>query len=314
MLNSIIYETEAIVRKEVVCLVTKSYENQLFPDKVIDRVYDTMCHASLSDLHWEVKVNALSFWEQVIKLHLQNQGMIDGIFPKMTFSKETKKIVTLTNAEIQKRLNKVLNQLNWTGCLSVLISGIKDDCDLEVSKKALAITQPFLNLLKQYEVDSCNIENNTPPSPLHMNFNNSPAPSSSYSDHGSRTDESIASPFSVNSPYLSSVDSGINTDSPVYAPVPDYSEDIVEDILNNRDLNLIQGMLNPDDRPPNGVLPLKKRRTTTPKEFLEFTSQDLGRLIGEKQNWIKSIDDFDSLLNDILREYHEDNINNMDCY
>lgn len=79
-----------------------------------------MATAAIGDLYWEVQINALSFWAKVIERHMSNQGMIDGAFPQVTFSKENRKIVTLTENEIRLRLKKVLNELSDLGCLQVL--------------------------------------------------------------------------------------------------------------------------------------------------------------------------------------------------
>jgi hypothetical protein len=84
-------------------------------------VFVAMARAAMCDLHWEVKVNALQFWEKVIEQQMSNQGMIDGIFPSVTFSKENRKIVTLTETEIRTRLNKVLEELSRIRCLQVSI-------------------------------------------------------------------------------------------------------------------------------------------------------------------------------------------------
>lgn len=81
----------------------------------------TMSNVVLADLHWEVKVNSLSFWELIIEHQMNNQGMIDGVFPQVTFSKEHRKIINLTPAAVQERLKKVLAELSQNGCLFVSI-------------------------------------------------------------------------------------------------------------------------------------------------------------------------------------------------
>lgn len=132
-----------------------------------------MTHAVTGDLHWEVKYNALDFWFDVFEVHLNNQGkfitwkkqletdimwafihsgMIDRVFPSVTFSKEQRKIVTLNETEIRRRLIKALNQLSHTGCLYVLKTACLDDCDLEVSKKAATAVSKLMKLLKMYQV------------------------------------------------------------------------------------------------------------------------------------------------------------------
>jgi hypothetical protein len=85
----------------------------------LGNVFMVMAYAAMSDLHWEVKVNALEFWEKVIQKQMSDQGMIDGIFPSVTFSKENRKIVLLTENEIKLRLNKVLGELARIRCLQV---------------------------------------------------------------------------------------------------------------------------------------------------------------------------------------------------
>jgi len=75
----------------------------------------------------------------VIDLELQEQGWVDGAFPPVTFDKISKKIVTLTETEIQTRLRKVLEKLSKTGCLSALLATFLDDCDPEVQEKATQV-------------------------------------------------------------------------------------------------------------------------------------------------------------------------------
>lgn len=106
-IQSLHQESEGIVRKEIATLISVIYEYQDLPEHVIPRLYDIMTHAVMVDLHWEVKVKALNFWQKVLERHLMDQGVIDGTFPKITFSKEHRKIVTLNEIEIKRRLVKV---------------------------------------------------------------------------------------------------------------------------------------------------------------------------------------------------------------
>ncbi|KAJ8953909.1 hypothetical protein NQ318_019149 [Aromia moschata] len=159
-------ETEGIVRSQAATLIAVLYEHQEDSPSTLSHFYDIMTHAATADLHWEVKVNALLFWEKVITFHLTHQGMIDGVFPKVTFSKEHRKIVTLNEHEVRKRLIQVLNQLSETGCLAVLVTAMRDDCDVEVIKAATKITDKFVRLLKDYRVRESNADLSSPPSPL----------------------------------------------------------------------------------------------------------------------------------------------------
>lgn len=78
-----------------------------------------MSMAAVFDLHWEVKTNALMFWDHFVKSHLTDQGMLDDSFPNVTFSKEHRKIVALNETEIKRRLNKALDELARQSCLGV---------------------------------------------------------------------------------------------------------------------------------------------------------------------------------------------------
>lgn len=85
----------------------------------VEAMSNAMISAAVLDLHWEVKINALAYWSQYIDSHLTDQGMLDGCFPNVTFSKEHKKIVSLDEMEINRRLNKVLDELAKQSCLGV---------------------------------------------------------------------------------------------------------------------------------------------------------------------------------------------------
>lgn len=126
------------------------YKHQNLPEETKAQIYEMMAFSATLDLQWEVRKRGLQFWNEVIYELLRNQGMIDGSFPNVTFSKEHRKIVTLTDIEIKRRLSKVLLQLSETGCLGVLLSTLQDDCDLEVVKEAVAITNKLVALLNQY--------------------------------------------------------------------------------------------------------------------------------------------------------------------
>lgn len=91
-------ESEGVVRREAVCCITAVYSFQKI--ETLDTVFSALAHAAVNDLYWEVKLNALNFWQMVIAQQLKHQGMIDDTFPTVTFSKEHKKIVTLTDKEV----------------------------------------------------------------------------------------------------------------------------------------------------------------------------------------------------------------------
>lgn len=105
----LVEESEGVVRREGVALLTAIYEKKKLvpPRDSLDRVFSVMTYCAVNDLYWEVKTNALKFWMEVMCRQFQHQGVIDNTFPSVTFSKEHKKIVQLTQKEILLRLTKV---------------------------------------------------------------------------------------------------------------------------------------------------------------------------------------------------------------
>lgn len=269
-------EDEAPVRCEAASFISKLYEHHRIKKTELDIVYETMCQTVVNDLYWEVKINALKFWEQVICNHLQNQGMIDGCFPNVTFSKEHRKIVTLTDTEIQNIINKVLAQLSANKCLTAIYNALHDDCDLEVTKCAVKIAKIISDLLVKYNIKQ--VQNNVVLSP--------------------QVSVSLQS-------------SGFN--SPNVQTQIDFSDEILDQIINAKDINLLSDVYVPDS--DSGICPNECRpvQVISPDTFVKVIQQDFNTLLNEKQKWLNGIDDLGSLLDDMLKSY-EDDVNSMDCY
>jgi len=90
-------ENDDIVRAEAVITLMKIYEHRKIHEKYKNTLFSTLNYCVVGDHHTEVKLNALNFWRREFYRQFSNQGMIDGSFPTVTFSKEQKKIVTLKN-------------------------------------------------------------------------------------------------------------------------------------------------------------------------------------------------------------------------
>ncbi|XP_060521915.1 uncharacterized protein LOC132699297 [Cylas formicarius] len=347
-------ETEGVVRKEAALLVCKIYEEHAVADHAHPKIYDVMTHAATADLHWEVKVNALSFWEKVVNRHLHHQGMIDGTFPSVTFSKENRKIVTLNAAEVRRRLVKTLDVLSANGCLAVFVAAIQDDCDLEVSRTATRIAGKFVTLLKQYEVSVENVNSNGLTNVTSPNcWSGASAPMTS--SDGTPTDvspdmELEVTPHSTLSSFFEPVSPecappispSLNLDphpsvssdsnSPGVGSTPEFSDETslyangfavpsnpaaLDDIVNANDINLLQSIYDPSDQRAGigGTVSMRTRRVLSPGEFIEFAYKDVDTHVEDRAQWLSSLDEFGSLLDDILRDYNDGaDVNDMDCY
>lgn len=269
------------------------YELDRLPStEYLNRTYDIMTHSATCDLYWEVKRNALNFWQVVINNHLQQQGMIDGSFPNVVFSKEHRKIINLTEMEVRKRLLKVLDQLSVAGCLHVLVTASQDEDDVAVARAAISQTKQLRQLLDKYKV--CDGVKSVKRAPLNKEVKMEP---SSYA-HDQLNGHKM-----------------------------DVVDDIIRDILGTSDLMLIDAAAannnnnNNKNEIANGEchrnrIQLAERKVLSTQDFLMFLVHgDFDVLLESKQQWIMRMDDVGSLLDDILNENDlNTDINIMDCY
>lgn len=286
ILEAICKEEEGIVRKEIVHLLTAMYENgRVSADN--PQLFSIMCECAVNDLYWEVKVQALKFWTSVIRRHFTNQGMIDGTFPQVTFSKEKKKIVTLTDKEIVLRIEKILSELSSCGCLAVLVHCLNDQCDMEVVKATVKLTKKLFNCFNKYD----------------------------YINKMSSTSETTSGQPTNDKPIL--LDS---SESPAFVVDLKTMESVIDSITSTDDINLLAFNYQNQN---NGQISegrtvdvnyYKEFAKVTPLEFINKVKIiDIDKLVSIKDDWVKETESFSSLLDDMLSGVSGFQAN-VDCY
>ncbi|XP_012283609.1 uncharacterized protein LOC105701446 [Orussus abietinus] len=282
-------ESEAVVRREAVILIKELYVYRKWPKSKIEVMSHMMATSAVLDLHWEVKTNALEFWKHFIKSHLTDQGMLDGSFPNVTFSKEHRKIVTLNETEIKRRLNKALDELAKQRCLGVLLATLEDDCDFEVSRISASIVNKLKWFLLKYKI-------------------NEPLPTLPLPKDSATMD----------TPYIKQT---TNITSQGYLHPPEHSYSVINEIVDATDANLLASMYktsmkmdSPVDKSDQETLRLVSE--VTREKFLRATlDADIDAYIQERSRWLKTYtDSFDSILDDIVTTYQNKGVNTMDCY
>lgn len=281
-------ESEAIVRREAVVLIKELYLHRKWPRNVIDSMSRAMSVAAVCDLHWEVKANALEYWKQFIKLHLADQGVLDGSFPKVTFSKEHRKIVSLNETEIKRRLNKALDELAKQNCLGVLLVTLEDDSDFEVCKASATIINKLKAFLLKYKL-------------------NEPLPELPLPKDSATMDSPYVKP-PVN---VSISKSGIFDDSC----------NVIEEIVDANDANLLASIyknsMKMDGEPEKTEeKTLQYLSCVTRETFLQaIFNSDVNAAIEEKSRWLTTYtSSFECVLEDILTMHQQGDVNSMDCY
>lgn len=239
-----------------------------------------------------------------------HQGMIDGSFPAVTFSKEHRKIITLTEKEIQLRLHKVLNELSLRGCLGILVSCLQDS-DLEVIKKVTSIIERMMVCLSKYNfVEEYKRSKHSIP-----NLSKSkPVVDSNYADF--RTLDIVKEPDVRNS-----ADSTKTTEITVCDENGEKCtiDKIIESIVKSDDITLLSSTyaancnLEPCNTGKIDENLYKKYAAVSTDEFLNFMSTiDLKELLNEKSEWLQHTETFSTLLEDVLRSFGQ-NVD-LDCY
>lgn len=318
----------------------------------MDTLYSTLSYCVISDLHWEVKLEALRFWELEFKKQFTNQGMIDGTFPTVTFSKEYKKIVTLTEKEINLRILKVFKELSQRGCLGVMLKCLQEECDLEVIKTAVCMVHCLLEKLKKYNFESLVESLDKAPS---TSTNTASTPTTPISNPSSPSlDKTLDMQHNlqfqpIKPPTLVAAEQPkanitiatpetINANQPLTLEEHAQSDEVIESILSSQDINLLVASYesqlqlnnngntstaenNPEqqDKPLTPCIDPNLYKTYTSvgvKEFMQtIKSIDLEQLLKNHNDWFLGSESFISLLDDIIFSMkQEDESLFADCY
>lgn len=180
-------EINGILRSETVGLITTIYDCHTLPDNISEKLHDALKFAVLEDDIEAVKTNALCFWKKVIDKHLAEEGMIDGEFPSVTFSKKLKKIITFDDFVIKQCLDRVLSKLSKLGCLTVFLFALNSDSHKILKQTALDLIMPFIQLLKKHYLSPKNM--------LSGSLGSSPRSSVTYSSNSTSSSSNIFSPY-----------------------------------------------------------------------------------------------------------------------
>lgn len=150
MCHILLEDSENAVRCGAALAISTIINKHSVKSQTLAMLYKVMWCAMTED-DSTIRRNVLRFWNNVVDVHLADQGMTDSDFPEATFSKELKKIIILNEKEIRKRLVKVMYQLSDIGCLAVLLDATGDS-DVRVVALVEKILGKLMTLLEKYKV------------------------------------------------------------------------------------------------------------------------------------------------------------------
>jgi hypothetical protein len=286
---------EGIVRKEACNLLCEIYQNEKLTPSFKQTLYDHMTSSAINDFYWEVQLAALKFWRVAIKSFLADQGMLDGAFPPVTFSRTSRKIVILNEAEVQKRIIKTLEELASVGCLTALLKLVNNDTEVEIMDAALAIAEELFTILLKYKVpDAIKSQADEPKIVEDLLFNiKENVFESSEIAHKMEAETSKSS-----------------------------ADNIIDGILNEDDINLLADLykkqmhLQKQEQEIVTAPRLRLLKPASPYLFVTFMNNNKCKtIIQEKRKWKDGIRSVSSLLDDVLGLYEVTNeANSLDCY
>ncbi|XP_034664587.1 uncharacterized protein LOC117898959 [Drosophila subobscura] len=289
-------DNDDIVRAEAVITLMKIYEHRKIHQKYKNTLFSTLNYCVVGDHHSEVKMNALMFWRREFFRQFSNQGMIDGVFPTVTFSKEHKKIVTLTEKEIQTRIAKVFREGQQYGYFGIIIKCLREEVSTEVLEFLVRGLKIMNEKIERYKGIMEEVELRSPPP--------SDEPSSSFN----------FKPQEPTEPQPSGRSSPVN---------PNKADEIIEGILNSQDAQLLetafqtQMQINEEGDEKRHVDEFYYKQFAMPLRqfFVELKTIDMDKLIKQQEEWIDCTENLTSLLDDILCAIKHDDENMIsDCY
>ncbi|ALC45765.1 CG7044 [Drosophila busckii] len=290
-------ETEDIVRAEAIITLGKIYEHRKIPSQYKNTLFSTINYCVVSDHHWEVKANALCFWRLEFKRQFNNQGMIDGSFPTVTFSKEHKKIVTLTEREIRLRIAKVFAEVQQYGYFGVVLKCLNEEYAIEVLKIIVSGMKVLNEKLGSYDFEV-----------ILNDIDALATPANNASSSVFNAPEEVA-------PSAQAVE-----EQPIAA---DQADDIIESILNSQDSQLLekafesQMQINDHETEQRHIdeFYYKQFAVTVRHWHKELEKFDLDALVKQQEDWFDHGDNLVCLLDDILNAIKRDDENMVsDCY
>ncbi|XP_060647725.1 uncharacterized protein LOC132785590 [Drosophila nasuta] len=291
-------ENEDVVRSEAILTLSKIYDHRKIPSKYKNTLFSTLNYCVVGDHHWEVKVNALCFWRMEFQRQLKNQGMIDGIFPSVTFSKEHKKIVTLTEREIKLRVAKVLAEVQQYGYYGIVLKCLRDEYAIEVLKVIVTGIKAMNQKLNEYDFEIIlnDIETLSPSTSNKETFT-----TSNTSDRQMSIDH--------------------NDDLPLINE--EQSNEVIDSILNAQDMHLLektfesQMQINHEETQNRHIdeFYYKQFAVSVRDWRAEVAKINLDQLVVQQEEWFDCRDNLVCLLDDILNALkRDDNCAVSDCY
>jgi hypothetical protein len=206
--------------------------------------------------------------------------------------------------------------------MQVLLLALEDH-DLQVVRKAADIVTTLTDVLARHGL----VPDTETPKPLPDLVSNCVKPANSnfkgvYDSFGCEVDTCLITACKVNQTKMTKVDTGEGKTSSVRSRLLDDSDQVIEAIVNETDMNLLADVYRDYLHVGNSVsnvstkFNLDTEVNVGAEEFLSAISKlDLSEMVTQKTQWLDyCTSDLGSLLDDILSSHADTESNAVDCY
>lgn len=212
--------------------------------------------------------------------------------------------------------------LHYPCGMQVLLLALEDH-DLQVVRKAADIVTTLTDVLARHGL----VPDTETPKPLPDLVSNCVKPANSnfkgvYDSFGCEVDTCLITACKVNQTKMTKVDTGEGKTSSVRSRLLDDSDQVIEAIVNETDMNLLADVYRDYLHVGNSVsnvstkFNLDTEVNVGAEEFLSAISKlDLSEMVTQKTQWLDyCTSDLGSLLDDILSSHADTESNAVDCY
>jgi hypothetical protein len=206
--------------------------------------------------------------------------------------------------------------------MQVLLLALEDH-DIQVVRKAADIVTTLKDVLTRHGL----VPDTATPKLLPDLISNCVKPANTnfkgvYDSFGCEVNTCLITAHKVNQTKMTKVDTGEGKISTVRSRLPHDSDQVIEAIVNDTDMNLLADVCHDYLRVENSVsnvttnFNLDTEVNVGAEDFLSAISNlDLGEMVTQKTRWLDyCTSDLGSLLDDILSSHADTESNAMDCY
>lgn len=144
-------DTEAFVRRSAVLFFTKLWEDNSLSETNKQAILTLFSEVMVKDFDWDVKLNVLEFWSQIINKEFCTKEKLDLGIP--SYAMINNESIIYSDTSVKDNLKLSFCKLYTLGCFKALFSMV-EDFDQSVVEKALQLIRNIKDIVKRTNLTS----------------------------------------------------------------------------------------------------------------------------------------------------------------